>query len=293
MSILVLSAVRTPLGAFGGALRNVDAVTLGSLAIRQALSQHAGLDIAEVFLGCAFPAGLGPHPARQAIQAAGLSCPAWTLNQAEGGGFASVMLACRALQKPTPSFALAGSFESPSNVPYLLPTARWGHRMGETELLDGLIQDGPHSVKPMEPATGNARLPLPPGAFAMDIPDRKGMHRLDGDEVDDRNGDGDGCADGAAALLLASEAALTSIHAPILGRICGWSTEPPDVALSALKERSESHTIHVWEPVSYAPAGGGPLLVDRLHALSKMDRRFGFTSIATGDDTWISLLLEH
>lgn len=289
MSILVLSAVRTPLGAFGGALRTLDAVTLGSLAIRQALSQHADVDIAEAYLGCAFPAGLGPHPARQAVRAAGLSCPTWTLNQTEGGGFASVMLACRALQSPTRRFALAGSFESPSNVPYLLPTARWGHRMGETELLDGLIQDGPRLTQPAEPRTGGARQPLSPGAFAIGIPNRKGAQHLDGDEVDDH----DGCADGAAALLLASEAALASVSGPILGRICGWSTEPPEAALNALKDHSGSHPIHVWGPASTASAGGGPLLVDRLHALSEMDQRFGFTAIATGDDTWISLLLEH
>jgi len=292
LSILVLSAVRTPLGAFGGALRNLDAVTLGSLSIRQALSQHADVDIAEAYLGCAYPAGLGPHPARQAIQAAGLSCPAWTLNQAEGAGFAAVVLACRALQSPTPRFALAGSFESPSNVPYLLPTARWGHRMGETELLDGLIQDGPRLAQPAEPRADGARMALPPGAFAVDIPDQKGTQHLDGDEVDNRDGN-DGYADGAAILLLASEAALASVPGPILGRICGWSTEPPDAALSALKERSGSHPIHVWEPDAGAPAGGGPLLVDRLHTLAEMDQRFGFTAIATGDDTWISLLLEH
>src|SRR5215469_9146946 len=128
--VVIVSAKRTPIGAFQGALAPLTAVQLGAAAIRAAV-ESAGLkgsDIEEVIMGCVLPAGLGQAPARQAALAAGvpLSVPATTINKMCGSGLKAVMMAADQIRSGTAQVVLAGGLKSMSNAPYLLPKARTG-----------------------------------------------------------------------------------------------------------------------------------------------------------------------
>ncbi len=144
--VVIVSAKRTPIGAFLGALTPLSAVQLGSAAAKAAI-QSAGIapgDLEEVILGCVLPAGLGQAPARQAAVAAGipLGVPATTLNKMCGSGLKAVMLAAEQIRAGSAQVILAGGLESMSNAPYLLPKARTGYRMGHGEILDHMLYDG-------------------------------------------------------------------------------------------------------------------------------------------------------
>ena len=158
MPVVILSAKRTPIGCLGGIFRSLTCVDLAQGVIREAVAS-LGLEpnaIQEVAMGCAFQAGCGPNPALQAAGKAGLSpeTTAQTINQSSGSGLGAVLAMSRALMAGEADFALAGGMESASSVPYLLPSARWGARMGATELRDGLIQDGPRPY----PENGTAEI---------------------------------------------------------------------------------------------------------------------------------------
>ncbi len=149
-SIVILSARRTPIGAFQGALSAATAPQLGAAA-SQAAIEAAGLtgaDIQEVIMGCVLAAGLGQAPARQAALAAGVpaATPATTINKMCGSGMKAVMMAADQLRCGDIDFALAGGLESMSNAPYLLPKARSGYRMGHGEVLDHMFYDGLQSA---------------------------------------------------------------------------------------------------------------------------------------------------
>ncbi|MDE2347905.1 MAG: acetyl-CoA C-acyltransferase [Gammaproteobacteria bacterium] len=144
--ILILSAQRTPMGAFQGALAGATAPQLGAAAIRGALAA-ARLDpalVEEVVMGCVLSAGLGQAPARQAALGAGLpaSTPATTLNKMCGSAMRSVMSAADQIAAGSADMVVAGGLESMSNAPYLLPKARGGYRMGHQEVLDHMFYDG-------------------------------------------------------------------------------------------------------------------------------------------------------
>jgi acetyl-CoA C-acetyltransferase len=144
--VVIVSAKRTPIGAFLGALSPLSAVQLGAAASRAAL-ESAGLPAAElneVIMGCVLPAGLGQAPARQAAVAAGVptSVPATTINKMCGSGLKAVMLAADQIRAGSAQAVLAGGLESMSNAPYLLPKARSGYRMGHGEVLDHMFYDG-------------------------------------------------------------------------------------------------------------------------------------------------------
>ena len=144
--VVIVSAKRTPIGAFLGALSPLSAVQLGAAASRAAL-ESAGLPAAEldeVIMGCVLPAGLGQAPARQAAVAAGvpISVPATTINKMCGSGLKAVMLAADQIRSGSAQTVLAGGLESMSNAPYLLPKARSGYRMGHGEILDHMFYDG-------------------------------------------------------------------------------------------------------------------------------------------------------
>ncbi len=143
---VIVSAVRTPIGKFQGGLASFTAPQLGSHVIREAI-KRAGLSadaIEDVLMGCVLQAGLGQNPARQALRGAGIpdAIGAVTINKVCGSGLKAVMLAAQAIKAGDVKVAVAGGMESMSNVPYLLPTARNGARLGHTQLLDGIIQDG-------------------------------------------------------------------------------------------------------------------------------------------------------
>ncbi|HEX4649731.1 MAG TPA: acetyl-CoA C-acyltransferase [Steroidobacteraceae bacterium] len=144
--VVIVSARRTPIGAFLGALSPLTAVQLGSAAIKAAL-ESAGIgpaDVQEVIMGCVLPAGLGQAPARQAALGAGVpvAAPATTINKMCGSGLKAVMMAADQIRSGTASIILAGGFESMSNAPYLLPKARSGYRMGHGEVIDHMMRDG-------------------------------------------------------------------------------------------------------------------------------------------------------
>jgi len=142
----IVGAARTPIGSFGGSLKEVSAVELGSIAVSEALSR-AGIAPAaadEVIMGNVLQAGLGQNPARQAAMRAGIPAvtPAYTVNKVCGSGLKSVMLAAQAIKAGDAEVIVAGGMESMSNAPYLLPKGRLGHRMGHGQLLDSMISDG-------------------------------------------------------------------------------------------------------------------------------------------------------
>jgi len=144
--VVIVSAKRTPIGAFLGALAPVTAVQLGSAAIKAAV-ETAGIsasEVQEVIMGCVLPAGLGQAPARQAALGAGvpLGVPATTVNKMCGSGLKAVMMAADQIRAGAASIVLAGGLESMSNAPYLLPKARTGYRMGGGELVDHMLRDG-------------------------------------------------------------------------------------------------------------------------------------------------------
>ncbi|MFO0334076.1 MAG: acetyl-CoA C-acyltransferase [Pseudomonadota bacterium] len=145
-SIVILSAKRTPIGAFQGVLAPVSAPQLGAVAIKGALdaSGLAPADVQEVVMGCVLPAGVGQAPARQAALSAGVpaSSPATTINKMCGSGMKAVMMAADGLRNGDVDFAVAGGLESMTNAPYLLLKARGGFRMGHGEILDHMFYDG-------------------------------------------------------------------------------------------------------------------------------------------------------
>jgi len=145
-NIVIVSARRTPIGAFLGALSPATAPQLGSAACKAAI-ESAGIkpaDIQEVILGCVLPAGLGQAPARQAALGAGvpIGVPATTINKMCGSGLKAVMMAADQIRAGEADIVLAGGLESMSNAPYLLPKARSGYRMGHGEVLDHMFYDG-------------------------------------------------------------------------------------------------------------------------------------------------------
>lgn len=143
---VIVSATRTPVGKFLGALSSVSAVALGSIAIREAVAR-AGLmpaEIDECIMGHVLAAGLGQNTARQAALSAGLpdSASAMVVNKVCGSGLKAIGLAAQAIQTLNAEVVVAGGMESMSNTPYLLPGARTGLRMGNAALVDSMVCDG-------------------------------------------------------------------------------------------------------------------------------------------------------
>src|SRR5438067_2141855 len=142
----LLSAARTPLGKYLGALSEVPAVDLGAVALREALrrGRAAPGQVDEVVMGCVLQAGLGQSPARQAALKAGLpdSIAAYTVNKVCGSGLKAAMLAAQAVRAGDAELVLAGGTESMSRAPYLLFGARAGWKLGDQKAVDAMIHDG-------------------------------------------------------------------------------------------------------------------------------------------------------
>jgi acetyl-CoA C-acetyltransferase len=145
-TVYVLSAVRTPIGRYGGSLASLTAPELGAPAARAALERAkvAPSEVDELIFGNARQAGNGPNPARQVAHRAGLpdAVPAFTVNQACASGLKSLLLGADAIRLGRASRVLVGGQEAMSRTPYMLERARWGYRMGHAELVDGMIRDG-------------------------------------------------------------------------------------------------------------------------------------------------------
>ncbi|MEA3109109.1 MAG: acetyl-CoA C-acetyltransferase [Gammaproteobacteria bacterium] len=144
--IVILSARRTPVGAFQGVFAGVTAPQLGAVAIKAAVADSglAAADVDEVIMGCVLSAGLGQAPARQAALGAGIptSAPTTTVNKMCGSAMRAVMLAADQILAGSADVIVAGGLESMTNAPYLLPKARAGYRMGNQEVLDHMFFDG-------------------------------------------------------------------------------------------------------------------------------------------------------
>ncbi|MFI4878413.1 MAG: thiolase family protein [Steroidobacterales bacterium] len=144
--VVIVSAKRTPIGAFLGVLSPLTAVQLGSAALKAALESGgiSGADVQEVIMGCVLSANLGQAPARQAALGAGMpiATPATTVNKMCGSGLKAVMLAADQIRAGGAEIIVAGGLESMSNAPYLLPKARTGYRMGTGEIIDHMMRDG-------------------------------------------------------------------------------------------------------------------------------------------------------
>lgn len=142
----IVSALRTPLGSFGGALSSLSAVDLGSAVIKEVLAKTGvpGADIDEVFMGNVCQANLGQAPARQAALGGGVSIevPCTTVNKVCSSGMKSVMFAAQAIQLGQADVIIAGGMESMSNIPYYVPRLRWGAKYGHQQIIDGLQKDG-------------------------------------------------------------------------------------------------------------------------------------------------------
>jgi len=144
--VVVAGAVRTPIGRFGGGLAALTAAQLGAAAAAEAL-RRAGVapaQVGEAVIGCARQAGGGPNVARQVALRAGVpqEVPSFTVNMACGSGLKAIDLGFRAVRDGDTDVVLAGGTESMSRVPYLLTGARWGYRMGDQPVVDGMYQDG-------------------------------------------------------------------------------------------------------------------------------------------------------
>jgi acetyl-CoA C-acetyltransferase len=144
--VYIISAVRTPIGSFGGSLASLTAVQLGSTAVKGAL-QKAGIDpkfVQEVFIGNVVSAGLGQAPATQVAAGAGLGfeIPCTIVNKVCASGMKAVMLGAQSIMLGHNDVVVAGGTESMSNIPYYLMKARYGYKFGNSELIDGLQHDG-------------------------------------------------------------------------------------------------------------------------------------------------------
>src|SRR5688500_15876069 len=143
---VLLSACRTPIGSFGGALKDLSAADLGAIVIREAIAR-AGIDaaaIGDVIMGCVLQGGAGMNVARQAALKAGVpvEVPAETVNRVCGSGLQAVVHAVEAVKAGYVDIVIGGGTESMSNAPYIMRGARWGYRMGNGELIDTLLAEG-------------------------------------------------------------------------------------------------------------------------------------------------------
>lgn len=175
--VVIVSAVRTPMGGFLGDFKDASAATLGAAAVRAAIERaKLGADqIDEAILGCVLSAGQGQAPARQAVLGAGLDrgTPCTTINKMCGSGMKAVMQGHDALLAGSAGVVLAGGMESMSNAPYLLERARTGYRMGHGKVLDHMFLDG------LEDAYDKGRLM---GTFAEDCAQGYGFTRQQQDD---------------------------------------------------------------------------------------------------------------
>jgi len=174
--VYIVSAVRTPLGSFGGVLSGFKATELGSIAIKEALKRAgvSGDDIDEVFFGNVVQANSGQAPARQAALGAGVTdyAPATTVNKVCASGMKSIAFGAQSIQLGLNDLVVAGGMESMSNIPFYVPKARYGYKYGDGVLVDGLIKDG------LEDAYGKK----PMGVYADETAEEYEISREEQDE---------------------------------------------------------------------------------------------------------------
>jgi acetyl-CoA C-acetyltransferase len=144
--VYIIAAVRTPIGSFGGTLKDIPATKLGAIAIKSAV-EKAGLkpaDIQEVYMGCVLQANLGQAPARQAAILAGLpeNVCCTTVNKVCASGMKAIMIAAQSISLGDADVIVAGGMENMSSAPFYAPSVRWGNKYGNTDMVDGMAKDG-------------------------------------------------------------------------------------------------------------------------------------------------------
>ena len=157
--VYIISAVRTPLGSFGGSLKDIPATKLGAIAIKGAI-EKAGIEpniVQEVLMGCVLQANLGQAPARQASMLAGLpdNVNCTTVNKVCASGMKAIIYGAQSILLGDADVVIAGGMENMSQVPFYSPSVRWGNKYGNTQLIDGLAKDGLTDVY-KDYAMGNA-----------------------------------------------------------------------------------------------------------------------------------------
>ncbi len=157
--VYIIAAVRTPIGSFGGALKDIPATKLGSIAIKGAI-EKAGIkatDVQEVYMGCVLQANLGQAPARQAAMLAGLpeSVCCTTVNKVCASGMKAIINGAQSILLGDVDTVVAGGMENMSSAPFYAPSLRWGNKYGNAQLIDGLAKDGLTDVY-KDYAMGNA-----------------------------------------------------------------------------------------------------------------------------------------
>ncbi len=144
--VVIVSAVRTPIGSFGGQFKDVSAVDLGAIAVEEALKRINldGSEVDELIFGNILQAGLGQNPARQVSVHAKIPAeiPAYTINKVCGSGLKAVHLAAQSIMLGEADVVVAGGTENMSRAPYLIPNGRWGERMGDGKIIDSMLNDG-------------------------------------------------------------------------------------------------------------------------------------------------------
>lgn len=189
--VVIASAVRTAIGSFGGTLRDVPAVELGSVVIKEVIDRARirPEKVDEVIMGNVLQAGLGQNPARQAAKRSGISqyIPSTTVNKVCGSGMKAVIMAVQAIKSGDADVIVAGGMENMSEAPFVLPHSRWGHKMGHDQIIDVVIQDG------LWCSFGDTHM----GITAENIAEKFGIGREEQDEF-------------AAASQQKAEAAITS-----------------------------------------------------------------------------------
>jgi acetyl-CoA C-acetyltransferase len=282
-NVVILSACRTPIGSFGGALKDLSASDLGAVVIREAV-KRAGVeakDLGDVIMGCVLQAGAGMNVARQAAIEAGVPVhvPAETVNRVCGSGLQAVVHAAEAAKVGYTDLVLAGGTESMSNAPYLMKGARWGYRMGHAEIVDSMLAEGLtcaikgcHMGNTAEEIVKRYRVSRPDqdaaaaesqrraeqainaGAFdreivPVEIASKKGTVRMTRDEYPRSGttveklaglrpafakdgtvtaGNSSGINDGAAALVIATEARARALGRSAMARILSYATTGVD-----------------------------------------------------------------
>lgn len=175
VDVVVVGACRTPIGAFGGAFRDVSTVDLGATVIREAVrrARVTPAVVDDVVMGCVLQSGAGMNVARQAALKAGLpvEVPAETVNRVCGSGLQAVVHAVETIRSGSAQTVVAGGCESMSNAPYLLRGARWGLRMGHAEMVDSMLAEG------LTCAIETCHM----GITAEEIAERHGVSRADQD----------------------------------------------------------------------------------------------------------------
>jgi acetyl-CoA C-acetyltransferase len=173
--VVITGACRTPIGSFGGALKDISAADLGAVVVREAISRArlSPADVGDVVLGCVLQAGNGMNVARQAALKAGLptEVPGETVNRVCGSGLQAVVHAVEAIRVGYVDTVVAGGTESMSSAPYLLKGARWGYRMGNGEAIDSMLSEG------LTCAIANCHM----GITAEEVASRYGVSRADQD----------------------------------------------------------------------------------------------------------------